>query len=490
MQDKPETEELSAITGGFVDDIAGSWTDALLSNQDDPILARKAGDLKIYEKVLADDQVHSTFQQRRNALTAKQVEVRAGGTDAASLKAADFIREMIENLSFDRITNRMMYGLFYGYAVGECLWIRDSRNWTLSDIKVRKARRFRFDKAGGLRLLKQGQPSGVLMPERKFWTFEAGSDNDDNPYGVGLGAYCYWPCFFKRTDIKFWLIALQKFGSPTPIGKFPPNTSQKDKEKLLEALMALQSSTAMAVPENMLIDLLQSGAKVGGNYETLHSVMNASIAKVILSQTMTTDNGSSMSQANVHMEVREEVTATDADLLCGSFNAGPVKWLTEWNFPGAIAPIVRRQVEQPEDVDKLAARDQKLFAMGWEPTEARIRETYGDGYQRRQLPASSDPNKPAPAEFAIDDLSADPIDAIDRFLASDDHAKALDEETDGFLVEIELALKTAENPDEAKLSLMKLLGVPENDPFVERLAQASFAARIHGRAVAEPNEQA
>jgi len=485
---KPETEELSAIAGGYTPDVAGSWADALLVNGDDPVLSSKAGDLKIYEKVLADEQVFATFQQRRNALTSKPIEVRAGGTDKASQMAADFIREMIENLSFDRITNRMMYGLFYGYAVGECLFDRDGKNWTLADVKVRKARRFRYDKAGALRLLTKSTPLGVLMPERKFWTFESGADNDDNPYGVGLGAYCYWPCFFKRNDIKFWLIALQKFGSPTPIGKFPPNASQKDKEKLLEALMALQSSTAMAVPESMLIELLQSNSRVGGNYEALHSVMDASIAKVILSQTMTTDNGSSMSQASVHMEVREEVTATDADLLMGSFNAGPVKWLSEWNFPNAQPPRVIRQVEPPQDVGALAARDQKLFAMGWQPSEQRIRETYGDGYQRRAAPETS-----AAPEFSAGDLgdhpAAPPPDAIDRYLSSDEHVDALEEETDGFLAEIELALKAAGNPDEAKLALANLLGVTADDAFVARLAKASFAARMHGRAILESDEE-
>jgi hypothetical protein len=52
------------------------------------------------------------------------------------------------------------------------------------------------------------------MPERKFWTFSAGAATDDEPYGLGLGHFLYWPVFFKRNDIKFWLIFLEKFAAP------------------------------------------------------------------------------------------------------------------------------------------------------------------------------------------------------------------------------------------------------------------------------------
>jgi hypothetical protein len=53
---------------------------------------------------------------------------------------------------------------------------------------------------------------------------------------------------------------------------------------------------------------------------------------------MTTDDGSSLAQAKVHEGVMDEVVKSDSDLLSASFNEGPGRWLTEWNFPGAAPP--------------------------------------------------------------------------------------------------------------------------------------------------------
>ncbi|MFX5157705.1 DUF935 family protein, partial [Acinetobacter baumannii] len=89
------------------------------------------------------------------------------------------------------------------------------------------------------------------------------------------------------------------------------------------------------IPKGMEIELLEAARSGTGDYKTLHDTMDETIAKAILGQTMTTDNGSSKSQAEVHMEVRQDIVKADADLICESFNLGPVRWLTMFNFAGA-----------------------------------------------------------------------------------------------------------------------------------------------------------
>lgn len=51
---------------------------------------------------------------------------------------------------------------------------------------------------------------------------------------MGLAHYLYWPTFFKRNGIKFWLIFLEKFGMPTAAAKLPPG--QKSVEMMKEPL--------------------------------------------------------------------------------------------------------------------------------------------------------------------------------------------------------------------------------------------------------------
>jgi hypothetical protein len=105
---------------------------------------------------------------------------------------------------------------------------------------------------------------------------------------------------------------------------------------------------------------------------------------------MTTDNGSSLSQANVHQTVKDDIVKADADLICSSFNESVVKWLTDWNFPGAAYPRVWRQMDAAKDLEAEADRDTKLQGLGIYLKPEAIAAKYGDDYlvseNKEQLP--------------------------------------------------------------------------------------------------------
>src|SRR5690606_14105313 len=319
----------------------------------DTVLAQKGRDYRVYREVLRDDQCKATFQQRRDAVTSCEWTVEPGGKRAIDKRAADSLRAQLEALDWDRMTDRMLYAVWYGFAVGECMWDIDGREVVLSDVRVRDRQRFAFDAERRLYLKRNGFE---LMPERKFWTLSTGADNYDEPYGLGLAHYCYWPVFFKRNDIKFWLVFLEKFASPTIVGKGPAGILD-DAEKrnaVLAELRSFATDTAIVVPEGIEVDLLEATRSGATSYQDLAEAMNQSISKIVLSQTMTTDNGSSRSQAEVHAGVRDMVVKADADLACSSFNTQVARWLTEWNYPGAEVPRVWRNTEPPEDLIKRA----------------------------------------------------------------------------------------------------------------------------------------
>lgn len=380
---KPETREIAASQNGL--DITRAFVGQLAKPQD-AVLAAKGGGLELYEEVLRDAQVYSCLQQRRLALVSREWEIIAGADDKASRKAADFARELVGAVGFDRLTSMMHYGVFYGYAMAELLYARDGANWTIDAIKVRKARRFRFGKDGRPRLLtKDARMDGIELPERKFWAYAAGADTDDEPYGLGLGHVCYWPAWLKRNGIKFWAVFLEKFGAPTAVGKYGAGASVEEQKKLLQAVAAVQSDSGIIIPDGMMIELLEATRGGTVDYLGFHNAMDAAIAKVILSQTMTTDNGSSLAQGQVHADVKAEVVKADADLICGSFNRGPLAWLTQWNFEGAAAPKVWRVMTEPEDLNLRADRDLKLYQMGFTPDPDYVLETYGPGWARRAM---------------------------------------------------------------------------------------------------------
>jgi phage gp29-like protein len=363
-----------------------------LSNPDQVLQTRLGGNIDTYREVLRDDQVKSTFQQRRLAVISAEWQVEPGADDAQSKAAAEALKANLDALQFDKITDQQLFAIFFGYGVAEILWGVDEENGLISiaGIKVRERGRFRFGIDGTL-FLKSITGEYVPMPDRKFWTISTGSDHSDNHYGTGLAHWLYWPVYFKRADIKFWLIFLEKFGAPTAIGKAPAGIAndKDERTRLLNALRAISTESAVVVPEGCEITLLEAARSGAATYEQMHGVMNGAISKIVLSQTMTTDDGSSRSQSETHAGVRDMVVTADSDLVCESFNRGPALWWFEYNmakWPGAKPPQVWRITEPPEDLSERADRDSKIISLGYEPTEDYMKETYGPGWVKKKAP--------------------------------------------------------------------------------------------------------
>ena len=469
--------ELSGIGAGR--DITRPWIGPLLEPTDPILRTRGGGSFDIYKPILTDPQVKSVMTQRLSAVVAREWDVVPGEDTAQGKRAADWLRDELLAMKFDRLTEKMLWGLFYGYSVAEQMFRRDGRLWGWEDIRVRDRVRFRFDEECGLRLLTMSDMlTGEEMPGEKFWVFSTGADHDDEPYGLGLAHWLYWPVWFKRNGLKLWLIALDKFGMPTARGKYNPSASEDEQKKLLEAVMAIRSEAGIIIPEGMDIELLT--AQTGSSrldYRALHDTMDAAISKIVLSQTMTTDDGSSRAQAQVHQDVADAVKKSDADLVCQSFNEGPVARLSEFNFPGVAPPQVWRRMEDPEDTSAAVDRDEKLHQIGWRMTEDRMRETYGDGYERVEPGGGDTPPPPDFAEHVHDSA----LDALVDEIIGEGHAE---EAAGPLFADIAAFLEglTPETPlEEVRARLDALRDAPGGSgAMVDLLTEASFAARLSG----------
>ena len=127
------------VTRGYVDD------QLYLTPQDKVLRYQGGTHYELYEDMLQDDRVKSAFGQRRAAVVAREWAVEAGGERRRDRMAADHLRETLKHVQWDRVTDLMLYGVFYGYSVAEVLWTRDGRHVAMDRIRVRNRRRFVFD---------------------------------------------------------------------------------------------------------------------------------------------------------------------------------------------------------------------------------------------------------------------------------------------------------------------------------------------------------
>ena len=357
----------------------------------DTVLQARGGieNLEVYRELLRDDQVRSCLQQRRLAVISRPWSVEPGAeNDARAQEAADALTEELHSLRWDDITEKALFTIFYGWGVGEVMWRPGDDRIHIGDIKVRERSRFRFGHSGALYLMRNG---GTIetMPERKFWTLNTGADNHDEQYGLGLAHSLYWPVFFKRNDIKFWLVFLERFGQPTAIAKLPAGRMDDPNlvKQAVETLQSISTDAGIVVPDNVVIELLEAARSGAADYAGMKEAMDNAIAKVILSQTASTEGTpGKLGSDDTQKSVRDEVVKADADLICESFNRTVVRWWSEWNFPEVAPPRVYRQITPDEDLNDRAERDGKISALGYEPTEQYITETYGEGWVKKAQP--------------------------------------------------------------------------------------------------------
>lgn len=398
---KPDVGTEIAVAYGKLDITRGFLKpDGTIYNEDIVLALTLGGDMRMYEDLLRDDQVLSTFEQRRTAVVSSSWSVEPGGDDPQSVAAAEFMKLQLQRVSWDAVTDKMLFTRFFGFGVAELLWdvtedATGNQRFGWSQIRVRDRKRF-LHQADGRMYLNTGSFSAenrIYCESPYFWRTIAGSTHDDNYYGVGLAQVLYWLVRFKRDGLRFWMTFLEKFGMPTAIGMFEPGATPDAKQKLLSAILAIQTQAGVIIPKGMEISLLEATRTGTGNYDTLEKYLDAAIAKVCVGQTLTTEvghAGGNRALGQVHAGVRQDLIKSDSDLICESFNKGPARWITDYNFRGAKYPQVKRETEAQTDLTALATELFQLDAIGFKPSLEMVRENWGSGMEEAPPPVMPD----------------------------------------------------------------------------------------------------
>jgi len=453
----------------------------VLRNQDDTLISRGGGKgLKIYDEIERDCHAFAVLQKRKLAIIAREWQLLPASSSALDKKACDLVKEQLQNLKFDQVCLKMLDATLKGYSVGEIIWTTDGSEIVASKVKVKPQRRFIFDEDQEPRLvtltnLWPGEP----LPLRKFIVHRYGEKDDDNPYGLGLGYRLFWPVFFKRQDITFWLTFVDKFASPTAMGEYPNGTSDADQKKLLNSLSAISSEAGIIVPQGMMVKFLEA-ARSGSidTYERLARYMDEQISECVLGETLSTNigNSGSLAAAKTHNEVRLELARGDSDLLSDTINETLIRWLVELNVPGANPPKLWRDFDEGEDLKIRSDMDKNLTEMGFEAAEQYINETYGGKWKKNPKavpPSLNSPDAKEPAQFA--ETAPDTVDLLtEQTLAAADGGDIMGA--------VYLLLSDSGSLEEVQDKLIDLYGRISVDKTGNALGNSLFQADLTGRA--------
>jgi phage gp29-like protein len=278
---------------------------------------------------------------------------------------------------------------------------------------------------------------------------------------------------------------LDRFGVPSSKAIYPADASDEDKRKALEAAVALRNESAVALPAGFDVTLIEAAGKGAGDFSGFLAYWDDAIAKVILSQTGTSKIGQYSGTAEVHNEVRYEVLKSDGDLLCETFNAGPAKWLTEWNFPGAALPKIWRRIENRQKVKAEQERDKTLYDLGLELSDDALQNRFAGEWQRRAAPAV--PTLPGTGPEFAETRRAKPK-AYPEMLAEQLDALTMDAQTaqvDRLRELMDQVLATGGDLNAFAEKLLDAYPLPGVETMGETLAGALAAAKLAGMAGVE-----
>ena len=219
---------------------------------------------------------------------------------------------------------------------------------------------------------------GEALPDKKFLSFQFG--DSDNPYGRGLGQRLWWPVWFKKNGIKFWMIFIDKFGSPTPVGKYPSGTLPEKQKELMRAIEAIQTDTGVKIPNTMAIELLEATRTGTATHEQLCVYMDRQISKAVQSQTASTEGTpGKLGNEDTQGDVRQEIVESDADLFDGYLNDTLIQWIVDYEFPDVeVYPKIKTFANGKPDLSSRVTVDKTLVVdIGLPVGKSYFYETYG-----------------------------------------------------------------------------------------------------------------
>lgn len=348
----------------------------------DSVLIEQGKAFDVYRKIMVDSQVRACVNSRKSGT--KSLLWRINCREEVNSKESELIKAYYDNdIDVDTVNDAILNAPLFGFQPIEVMWAKTGNYITPTELRPKNQEWFIYDADGQLRLQTVGsQLIGEELPPRKFLTPRYNDIHNSyyNPYGDRLLSSCFWPATFKHTSYKWWVTFAEKYGMPYLVGKLPSGQDNRREEMLEELQNMVMDAVAVITDDSDIMLQSVSGTSNADSYYKLINACEASISKVILGQTLTTDGnyqgGGSRALGEVHQEVRQDIILGDKKIVERAHNQ-LIQWICEVNF-GASYKVPTFELYEEEDVDKtLAERDEILTRAGVKLSKSYFVKAYG-----------------------------------------------------------------------------------------------------------------
>lgn len=319
----------------------------------------------------------SQLQTRRLAISSVEHTIESEGISA---KIVEAVEDLLSDDGFDTARHHLTDGIAKSYAVVEMLWEYERGRLRPVRYVDRDQRFFQFDRLTlrELRLAVDGVTEGQTLTQAKYLCHMP-EPRSGIAIRRGIALPAAWAYLIQQFTLQDWAAFSEVYGMPLRVGKYNASASGSDKRTLLKAVCSIANDAAAIIPAGMEIEFHEvSGANGAAVFGGLLDYVDKQISKLVVGQTMTSDDGSSLGQAKIHNEVRLDILRADCKQLAATINRDLIRPFVELNFgPQERYPVLQLPVPDPEDVKALSDSLGILVPLGLKVKQSEIREKLG-----------------------------------------------------------------------------------------------------------------
>ena len=317
----------------------------------------------LYDEVVLDGHIEGVIGQRRDGLLGEKFRI----VDKDGQPVAKAIEKIFISEWFYKFLALALDSVWWGHSLIQLWEPIPGEGYGFCDIVPR---RHVVPETGGVSVLQGDILNTIAFRSAPYcnWLVEVGGPRDHGLFKIAA------PDFIIKKNAKLqWSQYTEIFGMPLRVG-YTQSRQQTDMKKMADNLKNMGAAAYAVFQEGERIELLKNENKGGPEvYEDLIKRCNLELSKLIIRQTMTIEDGSSLSQSEVHERVMDAVKEADKRLLLFT-----IKKLFKLMVKHALIPEgTDFEWAVSIDLEALWKKVSSAMQFGYQPDLEWVQETFG-----------------------------------------------------------------------------------------------------------------
>lgn len=397
---------------------AGMTPDILATILQDAERGNATRYLELAEAIEERDLHYATvISTRKKSVAQLPITVEPAGDEPAQAEHAAFVQAWLDTGILEAALPDMLDAIGKGFSVMEIDWRTEPGHFAPRSLTYKPQRWFETPVSigqilgdtttvpDGMQVMLREIGGAVPLNALKFVVHKHPAKSGLVMRG-GIARLACWAWMFKAFTAGDWAAFCRNYGQPVRLGRYGPESTQKDRDVLWSAVANIAGDCAAIIPKSMEVEFKEVGdvSKGGDLYERRCNWLDQQMSKAVLGQTATTDAiAGGHAVGREHRQVQEDIERADAVLLAATITRQIIQPMVMLTF-GPQEKYPKALIGRPDEMpaDKLAEALAKLVPLGLRVGQGEIRRrlTLPDPQEDDELlgaPAAAAPGTPAGA---------------------------------------------------------------------------------------------